>query len=65
MKLLTMQFSPSSCHILPLGYKCPPQHPLPIHHQSLFVTHETTYATKIEIEYLLLMYFLLEKSASE
>jgi hypothetical protein len=28
MKLLIMQFSPTSCHFIPLWYKYSPQHPV-------------------------------------
>jgi hypothetical protein len=34
MELLNKQFSPASCHFIPLRYKCPPQHPGHKHPQS-------------------------------
>ena len=36
MKLLTTQFPPSSCHILPLRPKYLPRHPILKHHQLMF-----------------------------
>jgi hypothetical protein len=36
MKLLIMQFSPTSCHFIPLWSKYSPQHPVFKHPQSTF-----------------------------
>jgi hypothetical protein len=32
-----MQFSPTSCHLIPLGSKYSPQHPVLKHPQSMFL----------------------------
>jgi hypothetical protein len=37
MKLIIMQFSPTSCLIIPLWSKYSPQHPVVKHPQSLFL----------------------------
>jgi hypothetical protein len=36
MKLLIMQFSPTSCHFIPLWSKYSPQHRVRTHLQSVF-----------------------------
>jgi hypothetical protein len=37
MKLLIMQFSPTSCHFIPLRSKYSPQHSVLKHPQSMFL----------------------------
>jgi hypothetical protein len=49
MKLLVTQFSPPSCHLIPLRSKYPPQHPVLKHPQSMFAPFSKTKIVSIPL----------------